>query len=66
MVLLRPGEVAQRLQLTEKSVLGLIHSGNLSAVNIGKGHIPRYRVPQDSLDNFLASRVTTGGRERDR
>ncbi len=49
-------EIARLLRVSSEKVLGWIRRGELTAVNVGNGSGPRYRVSRDSLDAFLKSR----------
>jgi excisionase family DNA binding protein len=50
-------DVAKLLQVDDEHVLELIHSGKLTASNVGAGsRRPRWRISQQSLDAFLSSR----------
>lgn len=62
MVLLKSGEAASRLSVCQRTIRNLISAGKLSAVNVSNCRIPRYRIPETAIDEFLARR-TTGGRE---
>lgn len=54
---LTPPEIAKQLRVSSPKVLGWIRRGELSAVNVSDtGFRPRYRVSQQSLDEFLESR----------
>lgn len=57
--LLTVADVAARLVVGEAQVLDLIHSGRLTAVNVGLGaQRPRWRLTPEAIDTFLASRAT--------
>lgn len=47
-------QVAQALQVHWQTVLNYIKSGKLKAVRLGKG----YRIPQESLDQFIKENQT--------
>lgn len=54
--------VRQRYGVTEATVLGWIKSGELRAVNVGRrlgAKRPRWRISQDAIDAFEASRTPT-------
>jgi excisionase family DNA binding protein len=56
--LLRVPEVAGRLRLSRRTVLGYIRAGALEAINVGQGsRLPAYRVSEAALDRFLADRA---------
>ena len=49
--------IAERLGVDQHRVLNWVHSGQLSAVNIGDGHKrPRFRIAEVDLAAFLAGR----------
>lgn len=50
-VLLKLGDVAERLAVTERTVYRLINAGHLDAVHIGRA----IRVPEDSVDDYIES-----------
>jgi|tagenome__1003787_1003787.scaffolds.fasta_scaffold20157178_2 excisionase family DNA binding protein len=60
--LLSTSTVAERLNVRPDHVVKLIHAGQLGAVDIGvsRGR-PSYRVPSDSLAQFLEERSSRGG-----
>jgi excisionase family DNA binding protein len=54
-------EVSRSLGTNENKILGLIRSGELSAINVaqnGNGKRPRWRISTSDLDAFLESRKT--------
>ena len=54
-------EVSRSLGTNENKILGLIRSGELSAINVaqnGNGKRPRWRISDSDLDAFLESRKT--------
>jgi excisionase family DNA binding protein len=53
---LTPPEIAKLLRVSPEKILGWIRRGELTAVNVGNGFRPRYRVSPDNLDAFLKSR----------
>jgi excisionase family DNA binding protein len=54
---LTPPQVAERLAVDAHRVLGWIRRGELHAVNVGDGtQRPRFRIGEDDLAAFLASR----------
>ncbi|WP_442484453.1 helix-turn-helix domain-containing protein [Aeoliella sp. SH292] len=54
---LTPPEICKQLRVSSHKVLGWIRRGELRAVNVSDtGFRPRYRVSQQSLDEFLESR----------
>ena len=54
--LLTPPQVAQRYGVSPDTVRGWIASGQLPAVNVGKGSRPRFRISADALRDFDAKR----------
>jgi excisionase family DNA binding protein len=50
-------EVASMLRVSNMTVYRLINGGELPAVRVGKS----YRVLEDDLDKYLASRYTEAG-----
>ncbi|GEM_PF-1223890 len=54
--LLTPPQVAQRYGVSPDTVRGWIASGQLPAVNVGKGSRPRFRISADALREFDAKR----------
>lgn len=50
-VLLKLGDVAERLAVTERTVYRLINAGHLDSVHIGRA----VRVPEDSVDDYIES-----------
>ncbi|MGH9136030.1 MAG: helix-turn-helix domain-containing protein [Acidimicrobiales bacterium] len=55
--LLTPAEVASMLRVSNMTVYRLIKSGELRALQIGKS----YRLREDDVDAYLASRYTEAG-----
>lgn len=53
---LTPREAAQALHLPYKTVLGLIHSGELGSKKVGER---RYIVPVAEIDRYLAPAIKT-------
>jgi excisionase family DNA binding protein len=53
-------EVADLLKVHWQSVLNYIKKGDLEALKLGKG----YRISQQALDNFIASRSTRGTNQK--
>lgn len=53
---LTPPVVAHMLGASTDTILNMIHSGELLAVNLGQATRPRWRIPKDGLELFLASR----------
>ncbi len=50
-------QVAQRLRVNRRTVLGLIHSGQLAAVNVGTGtKLPTFCVSDAALAAYCDSR----------
>jgi len=52
-----PQEVADHLRVSSMTVYRLIKSGELRAVRVGKA----YRILEDDVDAYLASRFTQAG-----
>jgi excisionase family DNA binding protein len=52
-----PQEVADHLRVSSMTVYRLIRSGELRAVRVGKA----YRILEDDVDAYLASRFTQAG-----
>jgi excisionase family DNA binding protein len=50
-------EVADVMRVSTMTVYRLIKAGELGAVRVGKS----YRIPDDAVDRFLASRYTEAG-----
>ncbi|MGD0901149.1 MAG: helix-turn-helix domain-containing protein [Thermoguttaceae bacterium] len=55
--MLTPPQVARRYGVSPDTVRAWIASGDLRAMNVGKGKRPRYRVPVESLKELDAKRV---------
>lgn len=55
--LLTPPQVAQRYGVSPDTVRAWIASGDLRAVNVGKGKRPRYRVPGEAMKELDAKRL---------
>jgi len=51
--LLRPEEAAAQLNISRTAVYGMIASGELPSITIGR----RRRVPQAAVDEFIAARL---------
>jgi excisionase family DNA binding protein len=61
-------DIARILHVSRDTVRGWIGSGALSAINVGSQK-PRYRVSQEELDRFVASKTVVpveGARRRSR
>ena len=54
---LTAAEVASLLRVSTMTVYRLIRAGDLAAVRVGKS----YRVREDDVDRYLASRYTEAG-----
>lgn len=54
-------ELSQRLEVAEATIRQWIKSGELRAIDIGKG----WRISDTDLASFLASRETVPRRQRD-
>jgi excisionase family DNA binding protein len=55
-------DIAERHAVSEHTVLGWIHAGELRAVNVGRkpcGKKPRWRITQEALEAFEAKRTPT-------
>lgn len=55
-------DIRQRFGVTEATVLGWIHSGELQAVNVGrkpKSKRPRWRISADAVEAFERLRTPT-------
>lgn len=55
----KPAELAERLNVTTRTVLEWIRSGELFALQLGvglKSKKPRYRISEDALEAFLQGR----------
>jgi excisionase family DNA binding protein len=55
-----PTELAKILGIDSEGILELIHSGELAASNIARSRAagkPRWRISQEALDRFMASRA---------
>jgi excisionase family DNA binding protein len=55
--MLTPPEVGRRYGVSPDTVRAWIASGELRAMNVGKGKRPRYRVPADALKELDAKRL---------
>lgn len=53
---LTPPEIAKLLRVSSEKVIGWIRKAELTAINVGEGSRPRYRVRREDLDSFLRSR----------
>jgi excisionase family DNA binding protein len=55
-------DVQKRYGVTSKTVLGWIHSGELSAINVGRrpgSKKPRWRISEDALSAFEQRRTSS-------
>lgn len=62
-------DLMQRYSVTQQTVLGWIHSGELRAINVGRApgkKKPRWRITQQSLDAFEALRTPSPPQPRTR
>ena len=53
-------DVCERYAVSERTVLGWIHSGQLRAINVGRtagARKPRWRVSAQALEDFETSRT---------
>ncbi len=58
--ILTPKQVAERLQVSERTVRAMIASGSLESVNVGlAGSRKRYRVTLEQLEKFVKRRATS-------
>jgi len=57
-------EVALAFNVDERVVREWIAAGDLQAVNIGTGRKLEYRIPANSLTDFIASRTTGQAKEK--
>ena len=51
-------QVAERFDVSPETVSAWIRSGELAAVNVSAGKVPRYRIEEQDLERFLQSRQT--------
>ena len=51
-----PVQLAKALQVSRGKVMTWIKSGKLGALNMSDGAVPRYRITQYAVDEFLDSR----------
>ena len=51
-------EVADVMRVSKMTVYRLVHSGEMSAVRVGRS----YRVPQDALEQYLSTSYIEGER----
>jgi excisionase family DNA binding protein len=59
--LFTPNEAANKLKVTPEQIRSLIRTGQLHAVNVGKGpKRPLYRITQQALNDFLSRRWQQG------
>lgn len=57
-ILFTVAEVAERLKVSTDAVRALIHTGKLTASNVGSGtRRPRWRIAAEALDRFLAAQA---------
>ncbi len=56
---LKPKDVAQRLLISERSVLRYVHTKKIPATKIGQ-----WRIREIDLDNFIKSRMNIKPRKR--
>jgi excisionase family DNA binding protein len=54
--LLKPSEVAHRLQVSRPTVYDIVAAGHLDVVPVGTGSRPGIRIPEDSLAKYIAAR----------
>ncbi len=52
-LLLRPEEAARMLRISRTAVFGLLASGDLRSITIGR----RRRIPRQALDEYVARRL---------
>lgn len=56
--LLKPEEVARRLDCARTTVYDIVAAGHLDTVSVGTGKRPGVRIPEDSLAQYIAARRT--------
>ena len=54
-----PAQVARSLCVNGDKVRGWIREGELDAVNVGNARRPRWRIPEQSLTDFLKRRSSS-------
>jgi excisionase family DNA binding protein len=54
-LLLRPEEAAAQLNISRTAVYGMIGTGELTSITIGR----RRRIPQSAVDKFIAARLAS-------
>lgn len=63
-MLLTVGEVADRMRVSRRTVLRLIHSDKLPAINISSGSQPRFRIDDEELAAFISGQSFQATRRR--
>lgn len=51
-------QVADRLAVSPETVSAWIRNGELAAINVSAGKVPRYRIEESDLEKFLDERRT--------
>ena len=51
-------ELVEVYGVSENTVLGWIHRGRLEAVNISDSNRPQWRITEEAINKFEASRIT--------
>ena len=54
-------EVARKLGVSDRTVVNYIKSGSLQAYRFGRA----YKIPVDSLEEFIEKAIVLGGQEHD-
>ena len=54
-----PRQVAEPLGVNSEKVRNWIRNGELIAINVGDRQRPRWRIPKESLDDFLKRRESS-------
>ena len=57
--MLTTSEVAERLGVCSKTVVRLIETGQLPAIDVRVGTVPRWSIAASDLDDFIARRSRT-------
>ncbi len=51
-------EIAAKLDCSKQHVIQLVESGEIGAINIGRGRVKFYRVPSGEWEKFLRRRAS--------
>ena len=51
-----PPQLAKRLGVKSLKIIQFIDDGELEAVNLSRGTVPRYRISEEAIQRFLASK----------